>query len=477
MVKDLQELLMQEEIGEAKLLMSKLHGKVTFDYQEHKWYTWTGSVWSSIGSGEVVERVSEITDYLEIRLMTLDSTYQPLKDAIKRRIHALNKVQRRLNIVRALEMLYPQKQQGAIDWDQTRMLLPVANGVVDLTTGKLRTHSHDHMLRAISSTVYRGLQVTAPTWDRFLLDIMDGDSDMVGFLQRLIGYAITGDNSEHIFPVMWGRGRNGKGTLMETVGRILGSLAAPVSASLLMESTYSRGSSSPSPDLLALLGKKVVWANETEEGRRLSTATVKWLCGGDKIAARGLYAKEETSFYPTHTLFLLTNHRPVVSPDDYALWERVKLIPFTLSYTDRPRELWERKKNPHLFHRFEVEDQGILAWMVRGAVDWHHNGLRPPALLEDSAAEYQSEMDNVRRFIVDDCEVDVEFTTRAQVIYNHYRLWCRKQGITTPMTQSKFGRRFTKRFPKHRRGSGYLYLGVRPKVEGVSLNPKDGEEW
>jgi len=132
---------------------------------------------------------------------------------------------------------------------------------------------------------------------------------------------------------------------------------------------------------MALKGKRIVWASETGEGRHLNIGKVKWLTGEDTITARAPFAKRQITFSPTHTLFLLTNHKPHITADDYAIWQRVHLVPFNLSFIDEPKTEYERKRDPDLSKKLKEEASGILAWLVRGCLSWRIEGLNPPRIV------------------------------------------------------------------------------------------------
>ena len=150
------------------------------------------------------------------------------------------------------------------------MLLGCSNGVIDLTSGEHRPGRPTDYIKTFAPTPWLGLDAPAPLWAQFLAEIFAGDQELISYIQRLLGYGITGKTTEHILPIFYGpHGRNGKGTLLETVGRVLGEIAGPIEAEMLLLQTHPRQGGAPTSDIMALRGRRLVWASETGEGRHL----------------------------------------------------------------------------------------------------------------------------------------------------------------------------------------------------------------
>jgi putative DNA primase/helicase len=181
-------------------------------------------------------------------------------------------------------------------------LLPCLNGVVELNPDGLffRDGRPGDYIKKYCPVPWEGPGAPAPTWRQSLLEIQDGNKENVAYLLRLFGYAISGLAVEHVFPVFWGPGRNGKSLILETLAYVLGPLAGPIQSELLMLQKHPRAAAAPSPDLMALRGLRLAWASESDEGRRLNAGRVKWICGGDSLTARGPYDRKMVTFRPTH---------------------------------------------------------------------------------------------------------------------------------------------------------------------------------
>jgi putative DNA primase/helicase len=443
--------LERNEIGDAEMFVDLFSLDYLYDHHTDSWYKWEDHYWRGEGGKGALSAIDEVVKVYEKESLR-DVPF--LHDPLKRRINALNTHRRRVSVLKLAEAIFSREVD--VRWDTHPWRMPCANGIIDLKTGELASGKQEDYQRAFCPTTYRGLQVTCPRWDNFMLEIMDGDEMMVGYLQRLVGYALSGTASEGVFPVLWGKGRNGKGTMLEVLGKVLGDFATPVSSSLLMEQTYSRNSSAASPDLMKLQGKRLVWANETDEGKKLSTALVKWLVGGDTITARPLYGME-ISFRPTHTMFLLTNHKPEINAGDYALWQRLHLIPFKMSFVDNPTKPDEKRRDLDLMRRFtKIEDQGILTWAVKGCLNWQEYGLIPPLTVKAVTQEYVEEEDYIRDFLADETEPSEEEWTRAYDIYQRYRTWAYGRGLTVKSLNA-FGRDLAGKLTKRRAARGNEY--------------------
>lgn len=324
------------------------------------------------------------------------------------------------------------------EWDKNAMLLGVPNGVVDLETGTLRPGNPRDYIKTIAPTLFRGLDFPAPMWKQFLSDIFNDDVELIAYVQRLLGYGITGLTNYHITPIFWGpQGRNGKSTIFEILKFILGDIAYKTRSEMLLESRYSPGRGSADADTLAFRGRRIVWATETGDGRALNTAKIKELCGGDTLNARAPYGKRPVEFSPTHLLILLTNDRPAVHANDNALWERIHLIPFNMRFVDIPCAQNERKADHDLLNKLKTEASGILGWLVSGCIQFMATGLNPPDSVRYATAEYRVDEDDIGQFIKEKCVCRDDLSETMGDIYHEYVNWHEMTGLPGKATSMK----------------------------------------
>ena len=255
----------------------------------------------------------------------------------------------------------------------------------------------------------------------FLLSVFDGDGELVSYLQRALGAALAGRQTQHEFFVFYGFGRNGKSTLLEVLLHVLGAdLSGPVKSELLME---TRQSGNADPEILSLRDKRLVWCSETRDNQRLNAERIKAFSGGDTLTARYLFASEIVTFTPSFSLILSTNYRPKVSGSDAALWNRLRLIPFKMSFVPEPREAHEKQADPELKDRLIRETAGILAWLVQGALDARQHGTKPPASVTKAALEYRMDESALLSFVKECCYTGEGYRAQAGPWYEAFSKW------------------------------------------------------
>ena len=307
----------------------------------------------------------------------------------------------------------------AEDFDQDPWLLNAANGIIDLRTGDLKPHDRAALCTKLAPAEYDPA-AGCPRWLVFLDRIFAGDASLIGFVQRLIGYSLTGSTRDHVLPFCHGTGANGKSTLTGTLSEMLGDYAQKARRSLV---TLGRGSDDggPTPDKARLKGARFVVVNETEEGRRLAEADVKDLTGSDRITAAYKY-KDPFEFDPSHTLWLYGNHRPDIRGRDEGIWRRVKYIPFEVVIP-------EAERDATLLDKLRGELPGILAWAVKGCLDWQRAGLQEPEKVRQATKAYREEMDSFAAFIGDCCIEGDSYQVDSHDLYQAYKTWCDESGL------------------------------------------------
>lgn len=289
---------------------------------------------------------------------------------------------------------------AARTWDTNPWLLGTPEGVIDLRTGALRPGQPEEYIRTVISIRWQGLETPAPRFERFLQEIFVDRTDpereeLLTFLQNVLVYGISGHVSEHVFLMLYGEeGRNGKDTLMSVLLGVLGAVVRPVSNDVILASNRLSSPGSAKPHLCGLQGKRIAWASETDRGARFDVGQVKFLTGAGTISARQLYGRDY-AFDPLHLLVLLTNHKPHADSSDLTFWEHLYPIVFNLRFVAKPRQANERLRDTTLVQTLQSEASGILAWLVRGCLQWQQSGLQIPASIHPVQPGLLADLDRV----------------------------------------------------------------------------------
>lgn len=292
-----------------------------------------------------------------------------------------------------------------------------------------------------------GIEAGAPIFENFLAEIFGEVLPVIDFLSRCLGYAIQGNPIENILLIFLGIGRNGKTTLLEILGFVLGYLAGPIKAKLLLLQNRVQSSSGANADVLTLRGKRLVWASETDEGRQFNAGRTKHLTGHDSIVARAPFGRREIAFLSSHTIVLSTNHLPPASASDYALWAKLRLIPFNFSFVDEPKKPNERKRDPDLLEKLKAEAPGILVWLVKSWIKYMEEGLIPPDEVKAATAGYHKDQDSIAQFLDACCIQGPSHQAKVSRIRAEYDKWAGQEGIS-PVRPKAFKEYLNERFTR-----------------------------
>ncbi|MBF0232882.1 MAG: DNA primase, partial [Desulfamplus sp.] len=404
--------LKQNELGDANLFKKLYRDRFVFNKAADSWMIWNGHHWEFDKMGYSLIAVDGVAQQYEqeairmsgeIREMAavegnegVTKKMQTTRKDLTQRTTALRSTARRYNCLGFAHTSIDPMAIVGDEIDQRPWMLPCANGVVNLQTGELHEGRHRDFLLKASPVEWKGYDTPAPIWEQTLLEIFSGRQEVVDCFQRVCGYAMVGKVIQNLLIVMTGKGRNGKSMLVTTISKVLGPLAGAIRSEMLLDQFRVANSAGPSPDIMGLRGLRMAFASETDDGCKISPSKVKWLTGNDIIVGRSPHDKYDVQFKPSHTLFLLTNHKPHAPAEDYAFWKRVVLFPFELSFVDQsPKADDERLADPHLSEKLEKELSGILAWMVRGCLAWQEMGVAAPKHLLSAVEGYQREEDSL----------------------------------------------------------------------------------
>jgi putative DNA primase/helicase len=313
--------------------------------------------------------------------------------------------------------------------DANQWLLNCTNGLLDLQTGALKPHNPREYISRCLPIAYEDT-ASCPQWERFLLHVLGGDTDLMWFLQKAIGYSLTGDTREQCLFFLYGLGQNGKSTFLHILSSLLGSYAEQTDFSTF---AHKEGEGIRN-DLARIRGARTVMAVEAGEGKRLDEVLVKRLTGGDTITARFLYA-EYFSYTPTFKIWFAANHKPTIHGTEKAIWRRIRLIPFQVAVS-------EEEKDPELGKKLLDELPGILRWAVFGCRAWQVEGLLPPCSVIEATEGYKTEQDALLDYLEERCLISEQLSVSARVLYDDYVAWC---GKTKPIGINGFSLRMKER--------------------------------
>lgn len=390
------------------------------------WLAWDDTRWERDNLGEVMRRAK--TTVRNLYALAAETTDDKERQRIVAFAHGSER-RARLEAIVALARSEVPIPCRAEDLDRDPWAFNVQNGTLDLKTGTLRPHRREDLITK-QAPVRFDPDAKALRWDRFLKEIFECDEELIAFVQRAVGAALSGVIRDHVLHVLFGRGMNGKSTLIKAILAMTGDYGMTAPPKMLMAKF---GESHPT-DLASLRGKRIVTAIESGEGRRLDEDRTKWLTGGDRIAARHM-RQDFFEFEPSHTILLATNYKPTIRGTDDGIWRRIRLWPFNVKFEEDEQDLG-------LDAKLENELPGILTWAVRGGLDWQSTGLCAPDAVVAATTQYRKDEDRLGDFIDEHCVCEPTAVVASVDLYSSYRAFSEASG-EKPLSQKRFGAQLT----------------------------------
>jgi putative DNA primase/helicase len=412
------------DVGNAQRLVAAHGADLRYVPRWKVWLVWDGRRWRRDETGEVERRAKQV-----VRGMMHEAKKIEDKDT-RNALAGWALKSEAAGRIKAMVDLARSEPGVAISYtalDQQPRKLAVQNGTLDLWTGQLGPFSRDDLLTKLVDVPFDP-EAPCETWERTLSVIFGGDAELIGYVQRAIGYSLTGDTSEQCLHLCHGTGSNGKSTLLDVLAELSGEYGQQADFQTFLDRRHDSG---PRNDVARLAGARLVRSSEVGDHKRLNEGLIKSLTGGDVITARFLYS-EDFEFKPQFKLWLAANHKPVIRGTDYAIWRRIRLIPFEVTIT-------AEQADRELPKKLRAELPGILAWAVAGCLMWQRDGLRPPERVLAATADYKSESDVIAAFLEDCCELDPSYTESGGKLYTAYKRWADDNGEFV-LTNTKFGR-------------------------------------
>ncbi len=436
------------DAGNAEYFTAQYGDKLRYDHRRGRWLCWDRHYWKPENDGQIMRLALKATrDRYKATVNIAD-----LKLREKIAGWAIGSEQRsRLEACIAIARTLKPIADSGDHWDTNGWLFCVENGVVDLRTGILRPGKQEDMI-TMQSRVNHDSEAKALRWLQFIDQITGGNAELQTYLQRAVGYSLTGETKQQVFFFSYGLGNNGKSTFLNTIRRVMGDYSHKLDIDDIMVKD-KRTSSGAKEGLADLQGKRFVLASEIPDGRRLDVGLIKDMTGGETIRARRLY-EHHTEYQPTHKLWLMGNHKPEITDTTLSIWRRVKLIPFTITIPDEDID-------PDFPLKLEPELPGILAWAIQGCQDWQRYGLGEPPAVTTATAIYRHDSDILGDFLDDCCKLTA--TIPKSELKVKYLSWCEATGVE-PVKQHTFRNRLLEKGITEGRSSDHktrIWKGIR----------------
>lgn len=452
---ELKRLQSRTPVGQAELFSARFGGEFRFNHFREMWLHYESPCWRPDADKAVYRAATDFVRSEQREALDIADRAERA-DAIAFAMKAESSASLD-NLVKCATWnpIFADKGEN---WDADPWSLATNNGVVDLRTGLLRPGNPTDRITLKCSVDYKPSAPCARWWT-FLGEIFGADDELVEFVWRLCGYIITGQTTERVVPMFYGRGANGKSVFLNVLATILGDYAFALPFSSLQ---FQKQEGIPN-DLAALVGRRLVTMIEANDGLRLNEAKLKTLSGNDRISARFLHG-EFFTFQPVAKFVLAMNHKPIAKDDSPGFWDRIRLVPFLHTFPQGARDETLQAT------LIKNEGEGILAWAVEGCLRWQASGLTKPAAVLAATAEYQADSDQLAEFLSTCCSTDnPESLTGAGAVQKAYNSWADNRGFSKfeRLTGTALGRLLSERFSKRRNTNGLFYIGLA--VNSTSL--------
>ena len=436
-----------DDMGNAERFLDLFGEDFRYNYTDKTFLYWDGCRWAADQTG-AVERSADVS----VEAMSAEAEWyekngdEDAAKAFRKHIKASRSNKSKTNMLKEVQHNMPIMP---FQLDKHKMAFNVPNGTLSLKSGQLVPAKRDYFITKFSPVEFTD-NADCPMWRRFLDDIFGGDKELIRYIQKAVGYSMTGDTSEQCVFFLYGTGRNGKSTFLDVLREIFGDYVSNIQPETIMvKNSMGNGINS---DIARLKGARMVTTVEPNEGVRLNEGLIKQLTGDDAVTARKLYGNE-FEFKPEFKLWMATNHKPIIRGTDDGIWRRIHMIPFTVQI---PADKVDRQ----LKSKLEREYPAILRWAVEGCLLWQREGLKQPRAVLDMTREYRREMDVISGFLDDRCEMGEGFSAKSSELYAAYSAWC-ESNTEFKMSNTKFSVEMDKRFGKTKQRDGMYFSGVR----------------
>ena len=440
------------DTGNAHRLYDKFGRSIRFSYNRKRWYFWTGKQWILDEMGEVKKLADEVCEDLKREAWNMQD--EDLQEQMFKFAKATANTARKEAMVKEAQHLndIPAAPE---DFDRYLDYLNCENGIVNLRNGELFPHEQTFMMTKKCDCEYDVKHRKPTLWLKFLDDITNGNKELQRYIQKCVGYSISGSNREQCAYFLYGMGNNGKSTFLDTLADMMGSYASNAQPdTFMLQSRLGSAGGGANSDIARLKSARFVTCEEPTEGIRLNEGLLKQLTGGSKVTCRFLYG-DEFEYTPEFKIWIATNHKPTIRGTDFGIWRRIKLIPFEVNI---PKD----KVDKNLKYKLRKEFPQILAWAVEGCMLWQKEGMEEPECVLEATKEYKQEMDLIAGFVEQCIMIDYAADKiMAADLFGIYSKWA-KQNNEYEMSSKKFFTEVSKKLPdKGRNSKGIYYTRIR----------------
>lgn len=461
------------EWGNAKRIIAANGRVIRFVYRMDRWMVFDKGLWAPDETGLLMRMAKQLPKQVA-------SEASASWDEITRKacLQWALQCERKKILQASIDLAWSEPGIGVMPdaFDKEPFLINTPSGSVDLTSSTLSESRPEHMMSKITSVPFAANR-DAPLWRKTLLEVFDGDEDLIAYLQRSLGYSLTADTSEHCMFMCYGSGRNGKNTILDTVRSVIGDYATVADPRVFLSS----GQGDHPAGLADLVGRRLVMTSEVDDGQALAEGLVKRVTGDKSLKTRFMH-QNFFEFDVTFKLWMLVNDKPKISKQEEGIWSRIRIIPFNVFI---PAE----KRIKGLSQRLITEEgPGILAWLVEGVRDWAKQGLNEPQSVVSATRDYREEQDTVADWLNETCVCHIHSPedltegrcrmehgprgparVRADALYELYTRWAARSGVRELMTKKKLGDQLSRKGYTPVDSNGARYRG------GISIKPSADE--
>ena len=446
------------DTGNAQRLVTRYGHLLRYNVDNKSWMYYNGQFWQHDTFTQIKLFAEAVVEEMKQQAIS-NQNPDDVKSLIRNIKRALSSSGKEAMIKEATHISGIPVTNDSFDKDD--FLLNTKSGVVNLKNGNILPHEKSNMLSKITN--FEVSTKKPKRWIKFLNEIFEENQELIKYVQKMLGYALTGSTKEQVMFILLGDGNNGKSLLLEVFERIIGDYGTTSKIDILLDKKMQ--SVSPG-DVARLKGLRTVVTGESELGDKLKESSIKSLTSGlDRIAARFLYGTEFV-FNPKFKIFMASNHKPVIRGTDHGIWRRIKIIPFNKKIEDKDIDI-------HLIDKLSTELPEILGWCIEGCMMWQKEGLKNTKEMDEALKEYKGEMDIVTKWLEEHCEVHPSYRTKSVDLFKNFTNYV-YDNKEYQLSNTMFGRNMSKKFQKKRYQGGIIYyIGVRIRQENNHMPTVD----